>query len=93
MKIKLCFTVSILIASLFLPIHIQVIPTRTFQLVAEGRQNKKNRIQVVGYGKTKGQALISAQKNAKKFSYKYREIRRSYSGSQNNWTCILIIEY
>ena len=93
MKIKLYFVVSIIIASLFLPITIQVIPNGKFQLVAEGRQNQKNRIQVVGNGKTKGQALIHAQKNAKKFSYKYREIRRSYSGSEGKWTCILIIEY
>lgn len=93
MKIKLTVFTLLISIHIVSPFIDQILPNYNFQLLAEASQNGKSRIQVIGYGKTRGQAFINAQKNAKKIKYNYREIGRSYSGSEGNWTCILIIEY
>ena len=65
----------------------------SFQRVAFATQKENFKMQIIGYGKTKGQAFMDAQRNAKKISYKYREISRSYYGTNGSWKCVLIIEY
>lgn len=93
MKIKIAALVLLISIHIISPFIGQYFQGYGFQRFAEASQKEKNKIQIIGYGKTKGQAFMDAQKNAKKISYHYREISRSYSGSEGNWTCMLIIEY
>ncbi|MEA3343068.1 MAG: hypothetical protein U9Q92_02790 [archaeon] len=95
MKIKLTVFTLLISIHIVSPFIDQILPNYNFQRLAEAEaiQKEKNKVQIIGYGKTRGQAFMDAQKNAKKISYHYREISRSYSGTEGNWTCILIIEY
>lgn len=93
MKIKLTVFTLLISIHIVSPFIDQIFPNYNFQRLAEAIQKEKNKVQIIGYGKTRGQAFMDAQRNAKKISYHYREISRSYSGNEGNWICILIIEY
>ena len=93
MKIKLTVFTLLISMHIVSPFIDQIVPNYNFKQLAEASQKEKNKIQIIGYGKTRGQAFVDAQRNAKKISFHYREISRSYSGNEGNWRCILIIEY
>jgi hypothetical protein len=51
------------------------------------------RTQVIGFGKTKGEAYLNARHAAEKLSFSWKNGGVDYSGSNGNWTCLMIIEY
>ncbi len=57
-------------------------------------KEKEVRTQVVGTGKTKSEAQVNADRNARQVSGgSYVVLERNVNGSGTNWVCTLLIRY